>query len=93
MDTTGQRATQKINIKLLLSEPTKNKFQKSFPSFSCVCGGVVAAVAVVAVGEGGSLDGREHGSRRETILLIGSNQETRFGALPAICRECRAFQR
>lgn len=30
MDTTGQRATQKINIKLLLSEPTKNKFQKSF---------------------------------------------------------------
>lgn len=89
MDTTGQRATQKINIKLLLSEPTKNKFQKSFPSFSCVGG----AVAVVAVGEGGSLDGREHGSGRETILFIGSNQETRFGALPAICRECRAFQR
>lgn len=32
MDTTVQRATQKINIKLLLSEPTKIKFQKAFPS-------------------------------------------------------------
>ena len=29
MDTTVQRATQKINRKLLLSEPIKNKFQKS----------------------------------------------------------------
>lgn len=29
MDTTVQRATQKINRKLLLSESTKNKFQKS----------------------------------------------------------------
>lgn len=40
MDTTGQRATQKINIKLLLSEPTKNKFPKSFLLLLvCVCGG------------------------------------------------------
>lgn len=40
MDTTGQRATQKINIKLLLSEPTKNKFPKSFLLLLvCVCVG------------------------------------------------------
>lgn len=32
MDTTVQRATQKISIKLLLSEPTKIKLQKALPS-------------------------------------------------------------
>lgn len=69
MYTTGQRATQKINIKLLLSEPTK-KFQKKLspsPSF--------LYVYVVVVGEGSSLDVNEHCSEKETILFIGSNQK------------------
>lgn len=71
MDTTVQKATQKINIKLLLSEPTKNKFQKAFPT--------LFMRGVVEVGKGSSLDVNEHCSERETILFTGSNQRHTTG--------------
>lgn len=89
MDTTGQRATQKINIKLLLSEPTKNKFPKSFLLLLvcvCVCGGVVA----VLVGEGRSPDGNEHGLEGGTILFIGSNKERASGRCQPYARNAES---
>lgn len=71
MEATVQRATQKINRKLLLSEPTKNKFPKSI---SLLLGGQ-GVVVVVEVEKGSSLDVNEHCSEKGTILFIGSNQK------------------
>lgn len=70
MDTTVQRATQKINRKLLLSEPLKTNSKKHFPPFWGP--GVVVGVEVE---KGSSLDVNEHCSEKETILFIGSHQK------------------
>lgn len=77
----AERATQKINIKLLLSEPTKIKFQKAFPS------PFWEGVGWVEVGKGSSLRVNEHCSEKETILFIGSKQERTPGAA-STCHEC-----
>lgn len=81
MDTTVQRATQKINRKLLLSESTKNKFQKS--SFLLFWG----VGGMVEVGEKSSLDVKKPRSEKETILFQCSHQKAQ-GLPPAIGHQC-----